>query len=87
MLVGAVAAEHEVRVAIDEPGSHPRAFERHDFGGAEARELGPLADSDHLAVLDADRGVGDGAQWVAGNGFHRRDIAVDEKAVPHARSP
>ena len=58
MLVGAGAAEHQMRVAVDQPGRHPGAVERHDFGGAEAGELGALADADDLAVLDADRGVG-----------------------------
>ena len=49
----------------------------------EAGQLGAPADADDAAVGDADRGIGDRAERVAGLRDHRRDVAVDEQAVPH----
>ena len=83
MLVGAVAAEHQMRVAVDQTGRHPGAAERHHFGCLEAGELGTLADPDHLAVLDADRAVADDSEGITGGRVHGRDVAVDQEAVPH----
>ena len=65
MLVGAGAAEDQMRVAVDQARRHPGAAERDDFLGAEAGQFGALADADDLAVLDADGGVGDDAERVA----------------------
>src|SRR5688572_33103596 len=70
-------------MAVDQPGGHPGAVESDDLPGAEAGEIGALADADDLAVLDADRAVADDAQGIAGGRVHGRDVAVDQEAVPH----
>ena len=49
----------------------------------EAGQLGALADADDAAVGDADRGVGEQAERIAGLRDHRRDMAVGDQAVPH----
>jgi hypothetical protein len=87
MLVGAVAAEDEMGVTVDQARRHPGAAQRDDLGGLEAGQFGALADADDLAVLDADGGVGDDPERVAAGRDHRRDMAVDQEAVPHARFP
>ena len=51
MLVGAGAAENQMRVAVDEARRDPGAAERNHFPGAESGELGALADADDAAVL------------------------------------
>ena len=84
MLVGARAAEDQVRVAVDQAGRDPGAPERIDVLRAKAGELGALADADDLAVGDADRAVLDDAERVARARLQGRDIAVDEQPVPHA---
>jgi hypothetical protein len=85
MLGSAVAAEDQMRVAIDQPGSHPGAAERHDLLRPEAGHFGALADAQDAAVLDGDGGVADDAQRpLAGARLHGREMAVDEEAVPHA---
>ena len=58
-----------------------------DFLGAEAGELGALADADDLAVGDADRAILDHAERIARPILERRDVAVDEQPVPHVASP
>ena len=85
MFVGAVPAEHEVRVAVDEPGSDPGALERVDLSGARAGKLGAPADADDLAVDNSDRAIVDDAERIARPRLERRDPAVDEEAVPPAR--
>ena len=85
MLVGAVAAEHEVRVAVDQAGRDPGAVEGIDLLCAGAGELGALADANDPAVGDADRAIVDDSERIARPRLERRDPAVDEEAVPHAR--
>ena len=87
MLVGPRAAEHEMRVAIDQARGHPRAAERVDGLGAEAGKFGPLADADDLAVRDADRAILDHARAHCPAALEGRDVAVDEQPVPHGPSP
>src|SRR4051812_25935199 len=82
VLVGAIAAEHEVGVAVDQTRGDPGATERVDPAGAIAGELGALADTDDLAVGYADRAVLDDAHRAT---LERRDVAVDEQPVPHLR--
>jgi hypothetical protein len=82
-LVGAVAAEDEVGVAIDQPRRHPGAAERLDLLGPIAGELGALADADDPAVLDSDRAVLDRTERARHGRIHRCDMAVGEQAVPH----
>src|SRR6185369_356575 len=50
MLVGAGAAEDEMRVAVDQPRRDPRAAERDHVLGTEAGELGPFTDAEYLPV-------------------------------------
>ena len=85
MLVGARAAEHEMGMAIDQARSDPCAAERNDFRGAKPGELGALADADYLALGNADRAIVDQPKRVARHLFERRDPAIDEQPVPHAR--
>ena len=65
MLVGAGAAEDEVRVAVDQAGRDPGAAERDDLLRAKARKLGALADADDLAVGNPDRAILDQAERIA----------------------
>ena len=87
MFVGAGAAEDQMGVAVDQARRDPGAAERDDFLGAEARQLGALADADDSPVLNADRAMFDDAQRIARRRLHGRDTAVDEQAVPHAVCP
>src|SRR5947209_18430742 len=80
MLVGAIAGEHEVRVAVDQPRRDPCAAKRVDLLRAITGELGPFPDPDDLAVGYPNRAVLDHAETAA---LKRRDIAVDEQPVPH----
>jgi len=75
MLVGAGAAEHQMRVAINQPGGDPGPAERIDRLRAIAGELGALADADDLAVLNPDSAILDDAETAALEGG---DIAIDE---------
>ena len=84
MLVGAGAAEHEMRVAVDQARRDPGAAERVHLLGAIAGKFGALADADNPAVGNADRAVLDDAEAAA---LERGDIAVDEQPVPHPASP
>ena len=83
MLVGARAAEHEMRVAVDQARRHPGAAERIDLLRPKAGQFGALADADDLAVGDSDRAILDDPERVARPLLERRDVAVDEQAVPH----
>jgi len=83
MLVGAVAAEDKVRVAVDQAGRHPRASERKDFAGAIAGKIGPGPHPDDPAVLDSDGAVFDYPERIAGRRLHGRDMAIGEETVPH----
>ena len=65
------------------PGVTQAPPQRNDFLRAETGQLGALADADDLAVGDADRGVGEQAERVAGLRDHRRHMAVGQEAVPH----
>ncbi len=83
MFVGAIAAEDQMGVTIDQTGRDPGAAKRGNVLGSIAGELGAFADSNHLAVGDSDRSIVDDAQRIARRGFERRDAAIDEQAVPH----
>ena len=83
MLGGAGAAEDQMGVAIDQPRGDPGAAQGDDLLGAEAGELGALADAQDAAVLDGDGGIRDHAQRIAGSPLHGSDMAVDEEAIPH----
>ena len=80
VLVGARAAEDEVRVAVDQAGRDPGAAQRVDLLRAITGELGPLADADDPAVGDPHRAILDNPEAGA---FERGDVAVDEQPVPH----
>jgi len=58
--VGALAAVHEMRVAIDEPRRHPRAAQLFTRPGRILRgQLARRAEPRNAAVLDGDRGIVD----------------------------
>src|SRR4029078_8600653 len=76
MLVGAIAPEYQVSVAVDQARSHPGAVERVYLPGASAGELGALADAHDSAVGDPDRAIVDDSKRVAGARLERRDAAV-----------
>ena len=84
MLVGAVAGEDQMGVAIDQARGDPGPAERVDLLRAVAGKLGALADANDPAVGDADRAILDHPERVAPRRFERRDITVDEQAIPHA---
>ena len=52
-LLGAVTGKHEMRVTVDEPGDHARAFSADALVGLRTRPL----DADDAACLDHERGV------------------------------
>ena len=79
-----VAGEHQMGMAVDQAGRDPRPAERGHLAGAEAGQLGPAADPNDPAAVDADRGVADDPERVAGARDHRRDMTVGDQAVPHA---
>ncbi len=58
-----------------------------DVAGAEAGQLGALADADDAAIDDPDRGIGHDAKRIARNRDHRRDVTVGKQAVPHRVRP
>ena len=62
MLVGAVAAEDQVRVAVDQARSDPCPAERIDFFGAITGEFGAFTDANDLSVGDSDRAIVDNAE-------------------------
>ena len=57
MFGGAGAAEDEMGVAVDQARRDPGAAEGDDFLGAEAGQLGPLADAQDAPVLDGDGAI------------------------------
>ena len=57
IFAGAVAAEDEVGVAIDQAGGDPGAVQRLDLSGLVAGQLGAAADPDDAPVLDADGAI------------------------------
>ena len=67
------------------PGRDPGAAERDDFLGAEPRQLRPLADTDDLALGNADGTIVDQPERIARHLLEGCDPAVDEQPVPHAR--
>ena len=80
-LVGAVAREHEVRVAVDEPGDHAAAL------GIEARVgvEGPGgADRDHPLILDRHRSVAEQSERAVSDLTVVRDQQTD--TVDHQRA-
>jgi hypothetical protein len=83
MLIRARSPEHEMRVAVDQARSDPRAAERVDLLRAEAGQFGPLADANDLAVGDPDRAILDQPERIARSFLEGRDVAVDEQPVPH----
>ena len=86
MLVGAVAAEDQVRVAVDQARSDPCAAERIDFLRAITGEFGAFTDANDLSVGDSDRAIVDDAKGKS-HALERGDVAVDEQPVPHPSSP
>jgi arginase family enzyme len=83
MLVRARAAEYQVRVTVNQPRSDPRPAECINLLRPEARQLGPLADTDDLAIGDSYGAVLDKSQRIAGHLLERGDVAIDEQPVPH----
>jgi imidazolonepropionase len=69
----------EVGMAIDEPGSDPGAAKRIDALGAISGKLGPLPNSNDLAVGNSDRAiVNEAERIVRADGLEGRNPAVDE---------
>ncbi len=85
VLVGAGAAEDEMGVAVDQARRDPGAAERDHFLRAKTGKLGALADTNDIAVLDADRTIFDDPERIARLLLERCDPAVDEQPVPHVR--
>ncbi len=77
-LFGAVTGKHEMRVAVDEPGDHARAFSADALVGLRTRPL----DADDAACVDHERGVLHEAEttaptrWIVGD--QQPDVVDDE---------
>jgi hypothetical protein len=80
---GAVAAEHQVGVTVDQARRYPRPFERFDRLRTAAGQLGAAADAQDPPALDRDRAVLDRTERTRLLRVHRRDVAVDQQPVPH----
>ncbi len=70
-------------MTVDQPRRDEGAAQWHDLGGAGSGEFGAAADPDDAAAVNADRGILDQAQRVAGRGDHRQRMAVGKQAIPH----
>ncbi|HRD29689.1 MAG TPA: hypothetical protein PLO65_15415 [Caulobacter sp.] len=82
VLADAVAAEHQVRVAVDQARRDPAAVQPRHAGRLDLRQITPRADPQDPAVLHGDRRVLDRAIGRAA-GRHGRGAAVgDEKVDP-----
>jgi hypothetical protein len=82
MLRCARAPVDQVRVAIDEPGRHQRAFRVDDLRAAIARRFAGRPDPGEPAVLDAHRTIFD--ERIA-SAAHRGDARMNEVERDHAR--
>src|SRR5690606_10392079 len=82
-LVGSVAGEHEMRVAVDEPRDHASACR------VEARvgvKLAGGADGQYPPIVDDERGLASGAERAVAKGRvvgdEHTDVVDDDRAHP-----
>src|SRR5690606_17133780 len=84
-LAGAVAAEDQVGVAVDQAGGDPAAVEAVGFHRVMHRQVGARTGEGDAAVLDQDGAVLDRAKRGAA-GDHGGQSAVGEEEIAHRAS-